>query len=60
MVRDLAVTFKTRKPLSAAFEFDRDNVQITVIVYTACLAVDINAIHNFVMDHEFHFISLGK
>ena|SRR5436190_20412581 len=59
MVRRLAVTFETRKPLAAAFEFDSDDVEIAVIVSTSSLGVDINAIYEFVMDQDRHDLFLN-
>lgn len=62
MVRDLAVTFETGKPDAAAFEFDSDDIEIAVIMGTASISVDINAIYEFVMDHDIHdlFLSTPK
>ena len=56
MVGDLAVTFETREPSAAAFEFDRDDIEIAVIVGTSSLGVDINAADDKAMLNKLHFL----
>lgn len=43
MSRELRMTFVTRKPLSAAFELDRHNVVLVVVMGAARLWIDIDA-----------------
>lgn len=56
MIRDLMMAIKAWKPFTAAFEFDGDDVQLAVIVNTAGLRVNINAVDGLAMHNNFHFI----
>ena len=57
VICDLSVTFKTRKPPAATFEFDRDDVRIAVIVSAASFGVDVDTVYDFAMHNDVHFIS---
>ena len=57
VICDLAVTFETWKPPAAAFEFDRNYVQIAVIVRAASFGVDVDTVYDFAVHNEVHFIS---
>ena len=54
------VAFKTRKPPFTAFEFDRNNVEIGVIVGTACLSVDADTGYFFAMYSDRHYCLIVK
>ncbi len=54
MFRIFGVTFETRKPFAAAFEFDGDNVKIAFVMNTPRLLVNDRAFYVcFVNRHKF-------
>ena len=50
------MTFETGKPFVAAFEFDGDDVEIAVIMSTAGLRVNIDAVDGLAMQNNIHFM----
>ena len=51
VISDLAMAFITGEPTIAAFEPYRNYVQIAEVVSAASLRIDIDAVHEFAMDH---------
>ena len=49
------MTFETRKPPPTTFEFDRDDIEIGVIVTAAGLGIYVNTIYSFTVDEDCHF-----
>ncbi len=47
------VTFVTRKPFRAAFEFDGDNINFAFVMSAARFAVNVRAKHFFAVNHFF-------
>ncbi len=46
------VTFVTRKPLSTAFEFDGDDVDVTMVVQTSGLIINVRSIYLYVVNNH--------
>ena len=45
MTRDRIVTFETRIPLVAAFELDRDDIEIAVVMGASSLGIDVDSVY---------------
>ena len=52
---DFRVALRTWKPLATALKFDRDNIDVRVIVSAAGLQIYVNPIYFFTVDEESHF-----
>jgi hypothetical protein len=52
MIGVFGVTFKTRKPIAAAFEFDGDNVKIFVIMVATGLVINIRAFYFYIVNQH--------
>ena len=48
------MTFKTRKPPPAAFELDRDDVQLRMPMSAASLSIYVNTLDLYAMDGSLH------
>ncbi len=57
MIRDLAVTLVAGKPSPTAFEPDSDYVQIAVVMGTAGLRIDIDAVNFLAVNREHHALA---
>jgi hypothetical protein len=60
VIGDFTVAFVTGKPPLAALEFDRNYIQIAMIMGTARLSINLNAIYVFAMNYEHPFTLLGQ
>lgn len=53
VVCDCRVAVKARKPLSAAFKFDRDNIYFAVVMSTAGFGIHVDALY---VDRRIHHL----
>ena len=54
VVRHRLMTFETWEPMSAAFEFYGDDIQLAAVVPAACLRVEPDAVDMFAMYDLYH------
>jgi hypothetical protein len=50
VVFDFGVTFKARKPTVTAFKFDRDDIELGIVMRASGLTVDHRSVNFFAMD----------
>ena len=52
MICDRLMTFKTRIPMPAAFEFDRNDIELAMPMRTAGLGIDIQPVNILFMNNS--------